>query len=715
MGEEPVVLRDTTFEGPAAIHTGSGPQINHFANTSPRWQAQVSAALPARPSGFVGRGDDLRALLHVLSPQVPGTDSVAVCAVDGLAGVGKSGFALHAAHAAIDRGWFQGAAFCNLRGYDPQLPPLGTGDAVAELLRALGVAEDLPVATAERLAIYRSVLARIAAAGARVLLVFDNVAQVEQIEDLLPGQTNHRTLITSRHRLGALDARRFSLDELDDPEAVELLATMLRTAVPGDPRASEHAELTELAHLCGGLPLALKIVGAQLRNSPRLPVAKLAEQLAEKVRLDRLEYGVGTRQSGVRAAFLLSYNGLPEAQACMLRLLAADPGLDVAAQTAAVLADLPQQETDRLLQELDGANLATRGVKDRWGMHDLMRLFAREQLNADPVLQDQARGRLQDYYLATAHAAADHLQAPHEQPIDGRFAGLREALAWLDDNRGNLVATVRMAAESTHPDVAVHLPLALAQYFAWRRHVTDSIETHTIAISVASALKDWKSEGMAQNGLGLALQLAQRFEDAIDHFRRAATLFREVGDKSLEGLALENLGLSYGATGQGTKAIEAYTQALAGCRETGDRQGEGIMLAGLAIILGRAQRHNEAIYALERAIVIFQQTKDLSAEAATLNNLGLALRDVCRLDEAIAVLQRAVALHRRVGDQHSEIDALTNLGNAQLKGGQLDACKDSWRKALELVAALGDGDRAARIQKRLESLATDETPARTRP
>jgi hypothetical protein len=119
----------------------------------------VLAGLPPQPSGFVGRRGELAWLLETLNPEADGVGVVMVCAVGGLAGVGKSALAVHAARRAVAEGWFHGAVFVNLRGYEAQGMPLKASGTAAVLLRALGVDGAIPPAPEEQLAVYHAELA----------------------------------------------------------------------------------------------------------------------------------------------------------------------------------------------------------------------------------------------------------------------------------------------------------------------------------------------------------------------------------------------------------------------------------------------------------------------------------------------------------------------------------------------------------------------------
>jgi hypothetical protein len=169
------------------------------------------------------------------------------------------------------------------------------------------------------------------------------------------------------------------------------------------------------------LPLALQIAASILATDPALQLADLVDELTvEESRLERLTYddGGGSAAPSVPAAFELSYRKLGDAQARLFRLLAACPGPDVSAASAAVLTDVPEAAARRLLGDLASAHLVepVAGATRRWRMHDLLRLYARqlcdEHANADA--RERAIDRLLDHYLeGTGPASGTCGPSPH--------------------------------------------------------------------------------------------------------------------------------------------------------------------------------------------------------------------------------------------------------------------------------------------------------------
>jgi len=160
----------------------------------------VPRQLPADVPGFTGRGEQLRRLDAVLA-EGGAAGAVVISAIAGAAGVGKTALAVHWAHGAADR-FPDGQLYIDLGGRAPGPPTTTSIQALALLLRGLGVAGDrVPAELEAAAARYRSLLA-----GRRLLVVLDDARDAEQVRPLLPGAPGCAVVVTSRDRLSGLVA-----------------------------------------------------------------------------------------------------------------------------------------------------------------------------------------------------------------------------------------------------------------------------------------------------------------------------------------------------------------------------------------------------------------------------------------------------------------------------------------------------------------------------
>ena len=375
--------------------------------------AAATRTLPRDVASFTGRAAELR--------QIADTDGAGgIFTIGGMAGVGKTAFAVHAAHQLAPR-FPDGQVFLPLHGHTPGQRPVQPADALASLLQTIGVAaQQIPPSLEARTGLWRDHLA-----GKRLLLLLDDAVGSDQVRPLLPGTPGAMVLITSRRHLSALeDARAVSLDTLPPGEAAGLLARLAgRPGLDaGDPAVAE------ITRLCGCLPLAVGMLARQLYHHPAWSAADLAADVAAA--RDRLE-AMHAEDLSVAAAFDRSYQDLTSDEQRMFRRLGLHPGTDLDAYAASALAGISPAAARRQLESLYDHYLLTEPARGRYRFHDLIREHARALAAAGPPAErDAAAGRLLDYYVHTARAASRHLSsrtAASPPPADSRAARARPA------------------------------------------------------------------------------------------------------------------------------------------------------------------------------------------------------------------------------------------------------------------------------------------------
>jgi len=328
------------------------------------------SGLPAATSAFCGRAAELSALLGALSPRHEGHRLVTVC---GIAGAGKTELMLQAAHTALASGWFPGGVlFADTGG------PNGreASQILDGFLRALGVpASQIPAGAADRARLYALVLSAFARRDMPVLVLIDNAGPGSQLGPLLPADAMSRAIVTCRESLEMPCGFTLTARTLASGDGAELLHHVLNVAREGDARVRDDpAAAAAICDLCGGLPLALRVVGALLAENPALPVAAVAANLQdESSRLDELEYMGGS----VRACFDLSYQGLDPESARVFRLLSVHPDPGFSAEDAAALAGLNPEAARHALSALS-CLLEYSAADEQWRMPVLVHLYANE-------------------------------------------------------------------------------------------------------------------------------------------------------------------------------------------------------------------------------------------------------------------------------------------------------------------------------------------------
>jgi DNA-binding SARP family transcriptional activator len=354
----------------------------------------VAHQLPPGVRGFVGRAAELAELDALLDEAPRGTVVLAV--LHGMPGAGKTALAVHWARRVRDR-FPDGQLYVDFRGFGAG-PARTAASALADMLRALGVPADrVPAEVAERAALLRGELA-----GRRVLVLLDNVADPASVRPLLPG-SDSMVLVTSRDHLSGLAVRegaaQIDVGELPEPDATALFAAAVGASrVAAEPGATE-----ELVRLCGGLPLALRLVAERTVRHPAAPIQDIADDLGTRARLLDGLADDSDRSSDLRTVFGWSYQALPPEQARAFRHLGLHPVTEIDAATVGVLLDAPDGARG-WLDHLVTGHLLEPAPGGRYRLHELLREYAAERMLAEESAANRAGAlnRLLDWYLHSA-------------------------------------------------------------------------------------------------------------------------------------------------------------------------------------------------------------------------------------------------------------------------------------------------------------------------
>jgi tetratricopeptide (TPR) repeat protein len=655
---------------------------------SPARESVVSPCqLPPDVRHFIGRAEQI-AELNALA-----AEPSAVALVSGTAGVGKTSLVVHWAHQVRDL-FADGMLYVDLRGFDPE-QPLEPGQVLGTFLRGLGVTADaIPSDLAERTALFRATLDR-----RKVLIFLDNAAAEEQVRPLLPNSPHSFVVVTSRNTLPGLIARDGAhlvpVPSLPVPEAVTLLQRLIgQQRVGADLKGA-----AALVERCARLPLAIRI-GADLASTRRRSrLTELAYEL-HCYHLDLFSAG-GDDRTAIRAVFSWSYLHLRADRARAFRLLGLHPGHDLDVYTCAALLDVNVAETRLRIDDLVRANLVEEAGEDRYRMHDLLRAYAREQV--DRTESDEAMRRLFDHYLGTI-ATAVKLTTPDD--LSGRppiaalgivfpLATSEEAVTWLDTERRNLLTLAEVAANEDWPVCVIQLSALLCRYLHDRAHYADAMALHTLALKVARNSENAVLEGWELARIGDVYKRLGHNDEARDHLENALTIAREGGDQPLEARALRHLAQIHLRQGRADQALTRLRAALPLTRRTADRHLEAHVLSTLGLTRDELAHHDDARLSHEAALQVSQQLRDDDLRGRTLNNLGIH-HQRADPDRAESYHRRALAIAQDTVNPSLEADALLSLGVALRRQGHPEKAREPLNNALTIAVALGDRATAAR-------------------
>jgi tetratricopeptide (TPR) repeat protein len=713
-GSGAVAARDVSIFGTYAagrdLHIG---QVQIHGAVQP-WQSP--AQLPRDIDDFTGREGPLREALSILERETtPGGAAPPVLAVFGKPGIGKTSFAIHLAHRLRVR-FADGQLHVNLRGAEAERADPAV--VLAEFLDAVGIPQgSVPVGLDARERLYRARLA-----GRKVLVVLDNAADEAQVRPLLPGGPECAVVITSRRPLHGLDVSRLlQLDVFDADQAVELLAS----AAGAERVAAEPGPARQIAGLCGYLPLAIRIVGAKLAAKRHWNLGRMANRLSdERHRLDELHGG----DREVRASFQLSYQGREALEQRAFRLLGLLNVQSFPAWVIAVLLDDPAVDAEDLAEDLVEAQLVEPDGDDETGeprfrLHDLLRLFARERVDAEEPeeARQAAIARVVDAYLALAGLADSGLGRVQEPDGAAAEPGLpvrvgqahadalrHRPLAWMRIEKANLVATAALAREAGLWRQAWSISRALNTFLIWHAHWDDSRRVKEIALDAAGRAGDRHAEALVLFDLGGAYLVRNKWPESISHLERSRALFRELGDIAQEAEALLHLGVTYRDYARYDQAVACYEEALPMSRQLGNALQEASIYHNLGLALREQGDIGTAIECFERCLPVFTRHNDNIARARILHGLGVAFRYLGRHQEAEPLYEESLGLCRAVGDLRWEGILLLSIGRLRRWQARLEDATGCYQAALPLFLRLGDTQGEAHTYRSVGGVLRDQ-------
>jgi|HubBroStandDraft_1064217.scaffolds.fasta_scaffold07612_3 tetratricopeptide (TPR) repeat protein/DNA-binding XRE family transcriptional regulator len=682
-GEPPAASRSPARAYPAGAFSAGGV-------------AAATRTLPRDTGAFTGREPELRVLLAAAGGAARSGRVVGIHAIGGMAGVGKTTFAIHAAHQLAPK-FPDGQVFLSLHAHTPGQRPVDPADALASLLLTAGIApSQIPPGLDERVRLWRDHVA-----GRRLLLLLDDAGGHEQVRPLLPGTAGSLVLITSRKHLTALDdAQAISLDTLPDRQAAELL---IRLANRQD-LAADDSLVREIVRLCGYLPLAVGMLAKQLQHHPAWTAADLAGELTTA--RDRLEL-MQAENVSVSAAFDLSYQDLTLDSKQLFRRLGMHPGAEIDVYAAAALDGAELASTRRRLDILYDHYLLAELAAGRYRLHDLVREHARALAASDQDSDREAAiDRLIGYYVHVACAADQYLarrapaqapqpQAPRAAPPPAyapALASRTDAIAWMDRERTNNHAISMLAAERHRPEAVMALAAATHAFLRFRGHWDQALAQDATALELAWQTRDQRAEATARTNLGDMLLAMRDYPAATAQLREALGLYLAWPDPDPLGEAgvRTELASAFYLAGDNRGAAADLARALELFRQLGDRRGEALVLSRLASVQLVTGDYGGAADGLTRALKLYRELGDRLGEAQALNDLGAVQHAMGDSDPASASLAQALAVYRELGDQLGVANALLDLAGVQQGTADRQAATAGLTTALDLYRDVGD-------------------------
>jgi tetratricopeptide (TPR) repeat protein len=600
--------------------------------------------------------------------------------------------------------WFAGGAvYVDFQGFVPGATEGGDPREVLEpVLRLLGVAPDgIPIDRTHQEAIYQDLLEQRAQSRKPVLLVLDNMLSYAQIKPLLPDNPVHSIIVSSRRAFAELaGSRSFQLSPLSAPKALALLRMKIDERIPDDSRVQEDpGGADEVARLCGGFPLALNISSALLADEPERSLTDYAASL-EHLGIDAFEYD----DWSIRGAFHLSYSRLPERAAQTFRLLDGAPGADFSTSAAAILLGQGKEATRQELRSLSRAYLVVHSGADRWHLHDLLKLYARERASAESLGDDatSAVDRLYKYYDSHLNDAIELCELGTIQHANASFEDQASAFAWLSEERDVLLAAVFDWARSpTSSCYAASIAIGIAPYLSSNRHMDSWLSSAAAGVAAAEDASTKSVIARALLNYGSALAEFRQYEESLAALTQGLKHLGPLRNGSLRGAIVDEIGCQLLSLDRPDEAARMHRKAVRIFQRRSDTNSRAMALVRLGSALRDAGRPLSAMRCHQRAVEVFARSNNIVQYAGALTTLGNSLQRVERLEQALAAHKKAQEVLHATGHTHQEALALNNWAACLRQLGEHDEAIIRMRESLGLYRESRDRFRQALVLRNM--------------
>ena len=432
-----------------------------------------------------------------------------------------------------------------------------------------------------------------------LLLILDNFEHLLDgaalVTTMLAAAPGVKVLVTSREALSLREEWLYPLKgmatppsvyatSLEDYEAVQLFLSHARRVQPHFDPANEHESVIRICTMTAGLPLAIELAASWLKG---LSVAHIAQAMQRNLDfLSTTTRNVEERHRSMRAVFDQSWTLLSENERLIFARLSVFPG-GFAGEAAEQVAEASFASLAALVEK----SLVQMESADRFGIHELLRQYGMEQLEAYGETE-ATYARHSQYFaqLMLRHEAA--LQQPQQletmQAIERDFENIRLAWEWSAKNQhlthlhamlnglylfgflGSRYRETITIFQDTLDQSVADAPLRgrlLARrwgYLHWwyQADYQEALTHIEQALTIARAENNPFEIAFCHLMAAYALMSMQRYAEALPHLETSKALFEALDEPYYVCWVLHRLGYVYYNLNNTGKGIEYTEQSL---------------------------------------------------------------------------------------------------------------------------------------------------------
>jgi tetratricopeptide (TPR) repeat protein len=215
-----------------------------------------------------------------------------------------------------------------------------------------------------------------------------------------------------------------------------------------------------------------------------------------------------------------------------------------------------------------------------------------------------------------------------------------------------------------------------------------ALECQEWVLEMATKAGYREDQAYAHHHIGLVLLHRGDFLGGVGHLEQALNLSRDptLSLTSLEANSLSNLGTAYLETNQPARALDYFRSAIELARELNDPRFLACTMNNLGVTLVTAQKEPLlAVEMLERALGIATDLGDQQLRFSVHAHLAQALAQAGRHDEALEIAKSQHSEAARIGYTKFEVDALQSIGDLYLASGDMAAAEASFETMLQIA------------------------------
>ncbi|UQA58167.1 metallophosphoesterase [Polyangium aurulentum] len=632
--------------------------------------ASTSVPPPASVRGrvFVGRKDELEKLAEALLPAVGECKPAAICAVQGMPGVGKSYLA---DQFAIDHATsFPGGAVRLVLQPDEARTAEALLGQLADRLKVVAGSDELGGRVRDRL---RAPL---------TLLHVENVdgaGAAQAVAQLVQWLSGCPVIVTGRYQGLGSTAGWAQVPVAAFDEATAL--AQLEAELPEERFKAKREALRSLARELGYLPLALHLAASYLREGGYDVETFLGELRGRGLDLDPSDPAdrlllQDPRRANLHKTFALSMELLAkhlgaEAEALIagLRALGHAPPGGFGRSLGAAIAGLEAGAFSRLAHAAGKLSLllqvpAEERDDDAWRLHPLLAEWLRQGADEVAVL-----GRMTEWFVE---------RLPKKKMGEAWWEITREAGAlgtWLVRVKGKDVVRVERAGS--------WYAILNGPFHVWIEFCAQGLEGRSDPTEQSSLLWTLANVALRAGELDRALEVVARKE----------TLDRARGDERGAALAADCRADILQTRGHLDEALRIREEELAVYERVGDVRSRAATMGKIVDIMQARGQLDEALRILrEELLPVFERLGDTHTRAVTMSSIANIMQARGQLDEALRIRrEELLPVYERLGDVRSRATTMDRIADILQTRGQLDeVLRIRHEELLPVYERLGD-------------------------